>query len=205
MASSKLKPDCADFSCVLLAGGRSQRMGRNKAFLPMNGTTLWQHQWRLLESLNPAEMWIVAPPHPAWKNCPRLDDALPDSGPLGALVSALRAISTRRVLVMAVDMPRMNLDFLRRLIDRNGCTVPEIAGRAEPLCAVYPKNALALAEGKLAQRDLSLQHFVTLLRSRSLIDTWPITAADQGIFHNVNSPSDWLAFSATPASPQPSR
>ena len=179
-------------------------MGRDKAFLPFQGGPLWRRQWDLLKSLDPAGIWIAAPPHPAWKECARLDDTVADSGPLGALVSALRAVSTPRVLMLAVDMPNMRADFLRRMIDHGGCTIPATEGHAEPLCAVYPKSALALAEGLLAQRNLSLQHFVAMLRSRGLARTWAVSPSDHHLFHNVNSPADWLPFSSTPASPQPS-
>ncbi|MEP6810225.1 MAG: molybdenum cofactor guanylyltransferase, partial [Chthoniobacterales bacterium] len=110
------------FSALLLAGGQSQRMGRDKAWLEIAGEPLWRRQLTLLESLAPERIFIAAPVHPEWL-CPRCEfvaDARSGAGPLAGLVAGLRACTSQFLLALAVDLPSMSAIFLRDLLGQ--CT-----------------------------------------------------------------------------------
>src|SRR5215472_3626417 len=101
-----------DTACIVLAGGRSTRMGSDKALLPLPGQDRLTFIERLVSTLTPlcAETILVARDAAGAANYTFPDvqivtDKMPDQGPLMGLYSGLSAIHTQRALVVAVDMP----------------------------------------------------------------------------------------------------
>ena len=187
------------FAAVLLAGGRSRRMGRDKALLPLaDGQVLWQRQLAVLASLRPAELFISGPEReglPA--SVTRLEDATPGLGPLGGIAAALSAMRSTRLVVLAVDLPWMTAGFLGRLLgdDPDASAprgrVPQMDdGFFEPLAAVYPRDALVMANEQLRTADRSLQSFVRRLVEARLVAAYPITDDERPLFANWNRPED---------------
>lgn len=137
------------FSAVILAGGKSSRMGRDKALLEVDGQPLLARQVQLARNAGADDVFIsgrVGADYAAF-NCRVLRDRLNDSGPLAGIESALAATTTPLLLVLAVDMPDMSVDLLRHLAMH--CTettgsIPRVRGASEPLAAFYPKAALRL-------------------------------------------------------------
>jgi len=78
-------------TALLLAGGRSSRMGFDKATLNIGGEPLWQRQLRVLCELSPATLWISARARPAW--CPSEVEVVLDESPLNAPLSGLARIA----------------------------------------------------------------------------------------------------------------
>src|SRR5262245_36649817 len=138
-----------NFSAVILAGGRSRRMGRDKAWLEVEGQPLLVRQVRIVRALNPAEIFISgrAGENYSALNCPVLLDREPGFGPLGGIERALQTAGSPLVLVLAVDLPYMTTDFLRKLCgecEGDIGAVPQLNGQFEPLAAIYPKRCHAL-------------------------------------------------------------
>ena len=183
------------FAAVLLAGGKSRRMGRDKALLTLpDGHTLWEHQRETLGALEPAE-WFVSG---SWRegfplDLPWLADEVPERGPLAGIAAALQKMSSPRLVVLAVDLPAMTTAFLRALM-RNGGDAGVVPQRPdgffEPLAAVYPKSAAESAAKNLRRENLALQPFVRALVVDGLAKAHPITATEAGLFANWNSPDD---------------
>ena len=182
------------FGAVLLAGGKSTRMGRDKALLPLpDGRLLWQRQLAVLEALEPTELFISGP---ARDGCApavtRLEDERPGLGPLSGIAAALAALQTSHLVVLAIDMPLMTATFLRRLLDtcEDGAgAVPRHGGdgHCEPLAAVYPRACLPLATRQLQARELSLQSFVRA--AGSLLRFHQIASDEKPLFANWNRPT----------------
>src|SRR5213083_1788480 len=109
-----------DISAVLLAGGESRRMGRDKATLLFRGKPLWQIQLELLRNLEPAEIFVSARADPAWRpaDVQFVPDELPSRGPLSGLTATLARIRSSHLLVLAIDMPSIDEDHLRCLCDK---------------------------------------------------------------------------------------
>src|SRR5438105_12123577 len=107
-------------SAVLLAGGKSTRMRRDKADSEIGSEKLWQRQVRILRELSPDELFISGHPRAEWSGLVAVPDAQPGVGPLGGLVASLRHCSHPMLVVLAVDLPRMTSTFLRSLIDSCG-------------------------------------------------------------------------------------
>ena len=188
-----------NFAAVLLAGGRSTRMGRDKATLVIEGQPLWQRQLDKLRALEPCELFIsgrCAGPY-ASAGVEIIEDSVPGLGPLGGVAAALRRATSPRVLVLAVDLPRMSAEFLASLLREPHPTIPRHGNFFEPLAAIYPKCALPVAEEMLGQEDRSMQRFVRGLLERNWVQARTTRAAEVGYFKNLNHLDDCAPDGAT--------
>ena len=183
------------FSAVILAGGKSSRMGRDKAWLEVDGQPLLARQIRLVQELGAAELFISGRVGVDYSKfgCPVLSDDFPDAGPLAGLERALRIAATPLVLALAVDMPEMTAGTMRSILGccgENTGAIPRIGGVIEPLAAVYPKSALALATDQLQKKSNAARTFAGLCVSNGLANFVELPACEAGHFANWNSPAD---------------
>lgn len=181
------------FSAMLLAGGKSTRMGCDKALMPLDKVPLWQRQIETLRALKPNEIFISGPAREEWREFETSRDAVTNAGPLGGIAAGLRRCESPLLLVLAVDMPRMNKPFLQSLIQQTALgkgIVPGFANRFEPLAALYPTEALSLAEECLTRRQFFMQHFVREAISRGLLREREILPSEEILFSNLNTAAD---------------
>lgn len=183
------------FSAVILAGGASRRMGRDKAWVEIKGESLLARAVRTARRAGASEVLISGRRGGDYSavKCPVLFDAKPGRGPLGGIERALAAANLPLVLVLAVDLPNMTPTFLRQLISR--CeedlgVVPELRGELEPLVAIYPKRCHALVVAALRQTRRAARDFAKAALRAGLVRHFAVAAKDQGRFANCNSPSD---------------
>ena len=186
------------FTAALLAGGKSRRMGRDKVFLPVEwqgkSVPLWDRQLSILKAIAPAELVISGPRKKGYSaSIPVYTDEWHGVGPLGGIATCLNRINNGLLLVLAIDLPRIQPSFLLSLLAGTGaaCGVVPIANnRFEPLVAIYPKAALELAVAQLRKRDYVLQHFVELLLEHRLVTGYEVETSDQYQLENWNRPED---------------
>jgi molybdopterin-guanine dinucleotide biosynthesis protein A len=182
------------FSAVLLAGGKSSRMGRDKAALVVADEPLWRRQLATLVATGADAVFISGPADGPWAGVECVADDVKDAGPLAGIAAGLRRCASPWLLVLAVDMPAMTADYLRALAGHAARTragvVPGIGGRREPLAAIYPRAALAVAEGRLLAGRLKLEDFVAELETLGLVARYPISEKDAALFANWNEPGD---------------
>ena len=184
-------------SAVLLAGGESRRMGKDKATLFFRGKPLWQIQLDLLRKLEPAETLVSARTDPAWRpaDVQFVPDVFPSRGPLSGLVASLDRISTGHLLVLAIDMPWMTEKYLKFLCAEvePGCgVVPKIDDRVQPVAAIYPREAATDFRKVLMGTDFSLQTVVRSLVACGKVREISVPEQQKKLFLNVNAPSDLL-------------
>lgn len=184
------------FDVAVLAGGRSTRMGRDKALVTLEGETLLARQVALARVLRPERIWISGrgQAEADGLGASGLPDEAPGQGPLGGVATVLGATRAPHVLVFAVDMPALTADFLRRcLLERRSDGVgvaPRLRGRWEPAAAVYPRDLAGAARTALAQGRRSLQEFIeAALAARRLVAV-EVGADDERVFTNWNTPAD---------------
>jgi len=190
----------ASLSAVLLAGGKSERMGQDKALLrlPGCGLLLWQRQLRVLEELDPQEILWSGPERPGLPEHIRVvTDTIRTAGPLAGVCACLRQAAAELVVVLAVDLPHMDAAYLKSLLCR--CTpvrgvVPQLGDEFEPLAAVYPAMLRSLAADRLRQGRYAMQDFVHEAVRRELMEIVPVGAEDAAKFTNLNSPQDLSSF-----------
>lgn len=165
-------------------------MRTDKALLEIDGEPLWLRQVHLLQALQPDELFITGRAH---EGCISLVDAQPETGPLAGVVAGLRACSAPLLLVLAVDLPRMTSDYLRRLVAK-GTDARGVVPTAQPLCAIYPRRSLAAAERCLADREYSMQCFAQRCAAERLVRLVRIAINDEPLFLNLNTPEDLRAL-----------
>jgi len=184
------------FSAVLLAGGESRRMGRDKAGVLVAGQALWERQLATLAALRPREILISGKrdgPY-AGAGFEVLEDLHPGCGPLAGLEAASRRMETDWLCVLAIDLPWMSATFLARLLEIAGRTgrgvVPQDGGRFEPLAAVYPSAMQPVIEEQLATTDWSMQRLVRRGLELGLVVPYALADEERALFRNVNTPAD---------------
>jgi molybdenum cofactor guanylyltransferase len=143
-----------DLSAFILAGGKSTRMGADKAFVRLGGRTLLDRVQGLARSLT-SDVRIIGDPAKFAAFAPVVQDVFRECGPLAGIHAALRASSRELNLILAVDVPFVSLPLLQYLIERarNSATatvtVTQAGGGWQPLCAVYRREFADAAEQAL--------------------------------------------------------
>ena len=185
---------------MLLAGGESRRMGRDKATIEFDGRLLWERQLELLRTLGPEELFVSARTKPVWlpADVELLLDDPPSRGPLSGLTKALATMRTTHLVALAIDMPFMTSEQLQRLYELAETArgvVPIIGDRAEPLAAVYPAEVSPDFGEVFGGTDFSLQELTRKLAFQDKIRFFPVAAREEYFFRSVNDPDD-LEFNA---------
>lgn len=179
---------------VVLAGGKSTRMGQDKALLEIDGKPLLLHA---VERLRPhvRELLVIGEPRKYGHIWPSvLPDEIPGLGPLGGIVTAMGAARHDRLLVLAVDVPGVNAELLERLTrelpEEADALVPRHAGNLEPLVAAYHRRCLPAFMGRMMQSRLSMHGVLEEVRT-AFLDISPGEAGwPEDLFRNLNRPSD---------------
>jgi molybdenum cofactor guanylyltransferase len=182
-------------TAVLLAGGESRRMGRDKAAVVFRDEPLWRRQLRILRDLGPEKVFVSARTESSWlpADTEFLVDEPPSRGPLSGLTKAFHQMQTSHLVVLAVDMPfvtREQLRFLCTTVSEGRGVVPVIGERAEPLAAVYPAEAAVDFAAALAGTDFSLQRIIRKLAADEKVRLYAVPVQDQHLYRSVNKPSD---------------
>ena len=179
----------------VLAGGRSSRMGCDKALLPFRGGLLVEWVARAVGLAAGSAVLVGNPRLYKHLGYPAIPDLYPGTGPLGAILTALHHTSADWNLVVACDMPELSGEFLRRFFNAAARRTADYAvvpigpsGRPEPLCAVYHRRSRAVLERALGRGVRSVRAAVEDLHT-ALVSVPELT-----YFHNVNTPEDWADY-----------
>jgi molybdopterin-guanine dinucleotide biosynthesis protein A len=182
---------CAGF---VLAGGKSSRMGSDKAVLPFKGITLVEHVAAQVHEAAGNVTLVGDPARYSNFSYPVIRDIFPARGPLSGIHAALAASQSDWNLIVACDMPEVTAAFLTRLIHRaergNAHAVIPAgpSGRPEPLCAAYSHRALDEIARAL---DRGIRKVTDALTGLD-IDLWRVPDSRQ--FHNLNTPAEWAGY-----------
>lgn len=181
---------------ALLCGGRSLRMGRDKALLEVGGQPLWRLQLAKLEAVCDEVFVCGSQSQSAWFASEEVRftaDTNSYLGPLSGIARALERARSPHVLVLAVDMPKMSSHYLRGLLESvepGSGVVPERTGAFEGLCAVYPVEMLAQINELLLGGDRSMQSLIRIGLQKQLLRSRPIAPSELELFENWNTPQD---------------
>jgi molybdenum cofactor guanylyltransferase len=190
------QPAPVTLAAAVLAGGRSSRMGRDKAFLTWRGETLLARQLRLLRTLAPDEVLVSgrAGVDYGTGGVPVVCDAEPDRGPLGGLAALFAATRTSHLLVVAVDLPELGPDLLQALVAGavpGRGVVPRGPRGWEPLVAVYPRCFAARVTAALASGRGALHPLVDAALAAGEVVAFDLSPAWQAQLTNWNRPEDF--------------
>jgi molybdopterin-guanine dinucleotide biosynthesis protein A len=198
---------------VLLAGGKSLRMGQDKRYLIVGEQTLLERGLGVLRSMFHEILVVIAQDSPPLKIDARVvGDLVSDCGSLGGIYTGLTQATTPYIFAVACDMPFLNQAVIAQFTDRRDTAdivMARLAARLHPMHALYSKKCLSAMEQMIAAQQLKIQG----LLSHSSLRVQYITEADLlsidpswRSFHNVNTPADLeAAYSLLARIPPPCR
>lgn len=180
-----------------MTGGKSERMGRDKARLLIGEELLGERQMRLLAGS--CERWAaVAPVRPDWLSGAEewVRDADSGAGPASGILGALewaRTGAASHVIILAVDMPRATQGMLSSLLSdlRPGRGVVTTGDHGfEPLCACYPVEALDSMRRQVNAGQNKMQTLTALLVEDGVMAVRLLSPSERVDFFNLNTPED---------------
>lgn len=192
-----MNPRLKGITGIILAGGKSSRYGMNKALVEINGVRLIERVIRVMESIFEHLIIIANTPHDyAYLKLPMYEDLIKGLGPLGGILTGLEAISDDTGFVVACDMPFLNADLVRYMVDMRDdyyAVVPKITWKIEALHALYDKRCLPAIRELIDSREFQAIKFFDRIRVR-YVEEDEIRAFDPHLrsFFNVNSPRELL-------------
>ena len=183
---------------IILAGGKSSRLGRSKALQAIGGKSLIQWVVDRLAILS-TEI-IIATAHGETIPCSSavriktVADIYPGKGPLVGIYSGLIASSSSRAIVVSCDTPFLSaglLEYMTQTCSTFDVVVPRIKNKLEPLCAVYSKNCSGLIQGLLEQDELRIRKLFSMVKVK-YVEEDEINRFDPEhlSFFNINNQDD---------------
>jgi molybdenum cofactor guanylyltransferase len=174
---------------VIFAGGKSSRMGEDKALLPFgNYPTLTEFQQAKLSTLFD-KVYISAKENKFDFDCMVIEDNYTVNSPLVGLISVFETLNVEEVFILSVDAPFVNKEIIQKLLSHNESTLDVIVAKSpsgiQPLCGLYKKSILPLA---YAQLDKDNHRLGDLLR---LANTLFVKFDQDSSFTNLNHPEEY--------------
>ncbi len=200
-----------DVTAFILAGGKSTRMGTDKAFVTLgdsnlDGRTLLARALDLGRSVS-AEVRTVGDPTKFAAFAPTVEDVFRNCGPLGGIHAALRSSQTDLNLILAVDVPFVSPALLLYLIDRARTnasatvTIAHAGGGYQPLCAVYRRAFAEAAEKALQEGHYKIGALFAAPTTQTITERELESAGfSPKMFRNLNTPTELAEANNTTSS-----
>ncbi len=188
----------ASVTGLLLAGGQSRRMGRDKRFLELEGSTLFARALSVLDDLFPEVLVSVADALPEGTEVAHrvVSDMIPNCAALGGLYTGLSLATHPRVFVAACDMPLLTAPVIRAMVERDpeaDVVMARLPQGLQPMHAVYSKRCLPHLEAMAREGNLKMQELAQRegLVTRIMAED-ELSAVESGglSFLNINTPAD---------------
>lgn len=183
-------------TCLLLVGGASRRMKKNKAFLPLGQETIIGNTLKILKPVFQSIILCSSDPAPyEHLNIPLAKDRFKGEGPMVAIEAGLNMSETDLNFVMACDIPEINTDILEKLFDNApeaDIVVPQQADlKYEPLFALYRKRINPLITELLDKGERQI------LQVYPLCKTINVPIPEGTSLWNLNTPEDYKKYLST--------
>lgn len=176
-------------TAVILAGGKSQRMGEDKAFLDLDGLPFIERILQVVKGLTQEVMVIANTKQYDSLGVPIYPDLIEDFGPVGGIYTAMKMVKTPYLLVLSCDIPLLKGAVLEYLIeesipcDANILTTEE---RWQPLTAIYNSRTLPIFKKALDTKKLKLRSLLALMDLQKIACPKDLILC----LSNINTPTD---------------
>lgn len=183
----------ADITGIVLAGGKSSRMGTDKSLLKWKGITLVE---RAIDLLKPFCSQVIISSnnfvydftgHETWP------DELPQQAPIVGIFSCLKRSATDVNIILSCDMPYVSADLITHLLGCSGkhaVVVPVHDGFTEPLCGIYKQSILPILEKHITNNEFSLHRFIESCPHHYAEIDKHLPFFNNKLFLNINTPDD---------------
>ncbi|MDJ0800373.1 MAG: molybdenum cofactor guanylyltransferase [Calothrix sp. MO_167.B12] len=184
-------------SALILAGGKSSRMGRDKALVDYQGKPMLQRVYQVAQECT-QEVYVLTPWCDRYKHilpldCNYLNEFQPGNGALYGLCQGLKQISTQWILLLACDLPLLKTKIIQQWINDLEqvaedilAVVPHNSSNWEPMCGFYRHDALPELQSFLQTGRRSFQEWFSNIKVQAL----PVTPEIQLMLYNCNTPGD---------------
>jgi len=179
---------------IVLAGGKSKRMGTDKAFLPIGDETLFEIMIDKMLRLFNEVIAVVAEPSLYKKYSQKIiikKDIIAEKGPLGGLYTGLLSSNNEYTFVIACDMPFLNEQLLLQMIKNiadSEAIIPEFKGRLHPLFGLYAKSCAPTAQDQISKGNLKMRDFLGKVKTKFVIESEIKEFDPEGLsFININT------------------
>lgn len=184
-------PDC---TALILAGGDSRRMGRDKTRIEFEGQYLLQRVIGQMQAIFPQVRVSVRQPRPDIE-VPQICDQAPGAGPLAGLCAGLSGVETPWIYALAADMPFLAPRVVELLAQQRGnrqAVVPVVRGIPQPLAAFYAASALPVLQADLAGSGKHSLRAVLEQLDVAWVEEACLLAADPDLrsFFDLDTPAD---------------
>ncbi|WP_297096069.1 molybdenum cofactor guanylyltransferase [uncultured Draconibacterium sp.] len=177
---------------IILAGGKSKRMGTDKALLELEGKTLLERAINLCKPISTELLISSNSDLHAGFNYPVINDEVKNCGPIGGIYSGLKQSNTDWNLVLSVDTAFVDAPFLQFLIENIGdfdAVVPFSEKGGEPLIALYNKSCISKMEELIENGDYRMHNLLKTVNT-NWVDAQEYLNKNKRLFTNLNRPED---------------
>lgn len=178
---------------IILAGGKSSRMGSDKGLVKINGKRFIEH---ILDALLPSvnEVIIIAN-NDNYNNLGYkvIEDKIKDCGPLGGIYTGLLNSQTESNIVVSCDIPFISSDLIKHILENMGradMSVPLYKGNIEPLCAVYTKKTTDKIHSLIMNKEFKIQNVLRYFIIKEIHITKKLDFYNDLLFVNINTPEE---------------
>lgn len=178
------------YSGIILAGGKSSRMGQDKALLEIDGKPMIGYVSELLREF--CDEIIVSSSNE--EHAPygdfMVEDQIKDAGPLAGIQAGLTAAKNEQCFVLSCDTPFVTKEVLERLRENSEDTLIAVSSsnhRLQPLIAIYSKKALSIIASYLENDERSLLPLQKICNAKVVY----FGTNESKAFENLNTPSEW--------------
>jgi molybdopterin-guanine dinucleotide biosynthesis protein A len=180
---------------IILSGGKSSRMGANKAFLHVGGERLIDRTVRIFKEIFPEVILVTNSPLDYLdQDCTIATDIIKGKGPLGGIYTGLFHASHERIFMAACDMPFLNRAFIKYMMDHCAdfdIVVPELPDGLQPLHAIYSRRCLPAIKRLIDKDQLKITGFYKGLKKLTIPEDVTKRFDPKGMmFINVNTEED---------------
>lgn len=183
---------------IVLAGGRSSRMGEEKSLMKLNGKTMIEFSIAALKPL--CSQVIISSDRMVYDftGCEVWPDEIKQQAPIVGIYSCLKRSKTDVNIILSCDMPLISSQFLKFLLENsvnNEVTIPiHQNGMIEPLCGIYKKSALETLKNSIEEKHYSIRDCI-IKTAYCLVRLDEGSPFPENIFKNVNTPNDFNELS----------
>ena len=171
---------------MILAGGKSLRMGQDKALLPYQGLSLLEHMQEILKPVTLSNIYI--------SHSDYIADCIADKGPLGGIYSVVQGLPKQVsfLLIIPVDMPLLQPELLQVLVNKAILNKPVACHYQDALFPLLlPINSVVKERLKQAVSSYQKTYSVRWLLEKITVDILPLNQEDLSAFINTNTPEQW--------------
>ncbi|WP_299249328.1 molybdenum cofactor guanylyltransferase [uncultured Aquimarina sp.] len=176
-----------DITGIILAGGKSSRMGQDKGLKLHRGTPFIQHIIQAIETITDKILIITGNTHYQTFGYPCVPDIIPDQGPIGGIYTGLKHTKTTQNLVLSCDVPFVKPLVLNNLISEYESNYDVVTYEDIPLITLYNKSVETTFFESIQKQHLSLRKTLSKLKVKSI----PISESIEPYVKNINTPQQY--------------